>query len=142
MIGRRAASAAAMVSHQRVAPDADELDRAAGMLAAAKRPVILAGRGAVESDARKEIDNLALRVDALLATTLLAHSFFRGHPSDIGIMGGFNKDLWTTKTSPIKFLGNVDWKPVKEGAGRAEGGERRGRKVSSGKKEKRKLMDA
>jgi len=39
-------------------------------------------------------------------------------------------------------LGNVDWKPVKEGAGRAEGGERRGRKAASGKKERKKLMDA
>jgi len=38
-------------------------------------------------------------------------------------------------------LGNVDWKPVKEGAGRAEAGERRGRKVSSGRKTSKKLSD-
>jgi DNA-directed RNA polymerase subunit E' len=40
-------------------------------------------------------------------------------------------------------LGNVEWKPVKEGA-RADGGEKRagGKKASSGKKERKKIMDA
>lgn len=85
-------AAAAMLAYQREAPDANELDRAAAMLAVAKRPVILAGRGAVVSGAREEIDHLALRIDALVATTLQARSFFRGHPSDIGIMGGFATD--------------------------------------------------
>jgi DNA-directed RNA polymerase subunit E' len=37
-------------------------------------------------------------------------------------------------------LGNVEWKPAKEG-GRAESGEKRERKVSSGKKERKKLSD-
>jgi len=37
-------------------------------------------------------------------------------------------------------LGNVDWQPVREG-GKSETGERRGRKASSGKKERKKLMD-
>src|SRR5206468_3835185 len=56
---------------------------------ASRRPVILAGRGAVWSDARGALDQLADRIGAVVTTTLLAKSFFRGHPYDVGVAGGF-----------------------------------------------------
>ncbi|WGX95748.1 thiamine pyrophosphate-binding protein [Nocardioides sp. L-11A] len=66
-------------------PDEDELDRALGILAAARRPVILAGRGAL--DARDEIVALARAVGAPLGTTLLGKGLFAGEPLDLGVLG-------------------------------------------------------
>ena len=57
---------------------------------ASKRPVIIAGRGAILSDARAAIESLAESVGALLATTLIAKGLFDGHPYDIGISGSFS----------------------------------------------------
>lgn len=69
-------------------PDPADLDRAADLLAAARQPVVLAGRGAVA--ARAEIVALAARSGAWLATTLLAKGLFAGEPNDIGVTGGFS----------------------------------------------------
>lgn len=66
-------------------PEGDDLDEAIGMIASAKRPIILAGigaRGAVE-----QIKKLADRLEAPLATTLKAKGMFRGHPYNIDIFG-------------------------------------------------------
>lgn len=67
------------------APEGDTLDQAIGMIASAKRPVILAGDGAI--DARAQLIALAERLEAPLATTLKAKDLFAGHPSNIGIFG-------------------------------------------------------
>ncbi|MEE6140162.1 thiamine pyrophosphate-binding protein [Mycobacterium sp. 050128] len=72
---------------QAIAPDLAALDLAAGAIAAARKPVILAGRGAVRSNARKSILTLAERIGAPVATTLRAKDFFRGEPFDLGICG-------------------------------------------------------
>ena len=69
------------------------IDDALGVLVTAKRPVILAGRGAVLAGARVELERLADLVGAPVATTLLGKDFFRGHPRNIGICG--------TVSSPI-----------------------------------------
>lgn len=63
------------------------LDDAAGILASAKRPVVLAGRGAVSAAARTALMQLAQRIDAPLATTLKAKDLFRGEVFDLGICG-------------------------------------------------------
>ncbi len=62
-----------------------DLENAIGILAAAKRPLILAGRGAV--DARAALVALAARLDAPLATTLKAKSLFRGETFNLGVFG-------------------------------------------------------
>ncbi|WP_436700594.1 thiamine pyrophosphate-binding protein [Nocardioides sp. BYT-33-1] len=67
------------------APGEEELDRALGILAGARRPVILAGRGAL--DARDEIVALAHCVGAPLGTTLLGKGLFAGEPLDLGVIG-------------------------------------------------------
>ncbi|WP_176955420.1 thiamine pyrophosphate-binding protein [Sinosporangium album] len=72
---------------QAVAPDVEALDRAAGVIAAARRPVIVAGRGAALSGARKSILALANQIGAPVATTLRAKDLFRGEPFDLGICG-------------------------------------------------------
>lgn len=66
-------------------PEGDALDQALGMVASARRPVILAGSGAL--DARAQILRLAERLEAPVATTLKAKGLFRGHPYDMDIFG-------------------------------------------------------
>jgi acetolactate synthase-1/2/3 large subunit len=68
-----------------VVPESADLDDAIGVIAAAKQPVILAGRGAI--DAKDALVRLADRTDALLATTLKAQGLFRGHDYDLGVCG-------------------------------------------------------
>jgi thiamine pyrophosphate-dependent acetolactate synthase large subunit-like protein len=60
---------------------------------AARRPVILAGRGAFWADARPELEQLGDRVGALFATTLMNRSFFAGHPYDIGVCGSLSTSI-------------------------------------------------
>ena len=61
------------------------LDEAIGMIASARRPLILAGGGAVT--AREQLIRLADRLEAPLATTLKAKGLFNGHPYNIDIFG-------------------------------------------------------
>jgi thiamine pyrophosphate-dependent acetolactate synthase large subunit-like protein len=77
----------APVRRARLLPDPEQLDNALGLVASSKRPVILAGRGAIASDARETLVALADRLAAPLATTVLAKDLFRGHPSNLGICG-------------------------------------------------------
>ena len=66
-------------------PEGDDLDQAIGMIASAKRPIILAGIGAKDSVA--QIKALADRLEAPLATTLKAKGMFKDHPYNIDIFG-------------------------------------------------------
>jgi len=66
-------------------PSSADLDDAVGIIAAAKRPIVLAGRGAMH--AKDAILALAKRIDAPIATTLRGKSMFRGEPFDLGIFG-------------------------------------------------------
>lgn len=65
--------------------EGDILDDAIGMIASARRPLILAGAGAVA--AREQLVRLADRLEAPLATTLKAKGLFNGHPYNIDIFG-------------------------------------------------------
>lgn len=56
---------------------------------AARRPVILAGRGAVRSGARADIVRLGEITGALLGTTLMAEGLFSGEPWSVGVVGTF-----------------------------------------------------
>lgn len=61
----------------------------ADMLLRARRPVLLAGRGAVRAQAGQPLRALAERSGALLATTLPAHGLFGDDPFALGFAGGF-----------------------------------------------------
>lgn len=68
------------------APGTD-VDEAVGLIATAKRPLVLAGRGAASAQARQALLKLAQRIDAPVATTLKAKDLFRGEARNIGIFG-------------------------------------------------------
>jgi len=78
---------------QVVMPDPALVDEVASMIAAAKRPVVIGGRGATWSGARQALEALAEESGALLATTLLAKGLFDGNPFAFDIAGGFSTDL-------------------------------------------------
>jgi acetolactate synthase I/II/III large subunit len=65
------------------------IEQAVDLLARARRPLLLAGQGAVHADARDAIVELAEESGARLATSLLATRMFTGHPHDVGLSGGW-----------------------------------------------------
>ncbi|WP_309132031.1 thiamine pyrophosphate-binding protein [Brevibacterium sp.] len=65
------------------------IDRLAHQLAEAKRPILLAGRGAWLAGAREELGALASRTGALTATTALGRNIFPEARRDLGVAGGF-----------------------------------------------------
>src|SRR4029434_564942 len=52
--------------------------------------LILAGLGAHRAGAKAEIEQLADRTGALLATSARGKDLFRGHPANLGIVGSFS----------------------------------------------------
>jgi thiamine pyrophosphate-dependent acetolactate synthase large subunit-like protein len=70
-------------------PDPEAVGRLVDAMTRAERPLILAGRGAVLSDAEPALIALAERTGALLATTVCGHGLFEGNPWSVGICGGF-----------------------------------------------------
>lgn len=74
---------------QRHAQEADsaELERAVGIVASAKRPIVLAGHGAVRRDQAEQVLALARRLDAPVMTTLRSKDLFRGDPLNLGVFG-------------------------------------------------------
>jgi thiamine pyrophosphate-dependent acetolactate synthase large subunit-like protein len=71
------------------APDPDAIAQAADAIAAGQRPAIIAGRGAVLSDARTALEQLGALTGAVLATSAPANGLFHGLPYALGISGGF-----------------------------------------------------
>jgi thiamine pyrophosphate-dependent acetolactate synthase large subunit-like protein len=71
------------------APSPTDVGQAADLLQAARRPVVVAGRGAVIAGARNHLEALAERIGALLATSANGNGLFAGNPWSIGISGGF-----------------------------------------------------
>ena len=73
--------------------EGDVLDNAIGMIASARRPLILAGGGAIA--ARDQLVRLADRLEAPLATTLQAKGLFNDHP--------YNMDIFGTLSTPAAY---------------------------------------
>lgn len=69
------------------------LDEAIGMIASARRPLIVAGAGAIS--ARDNLIVLADRLEAPLATTLKAKGLFKDHP--------YNMDIFGTLSTPAAY---------------------------------------
>ena len=74
-----------------IRPDASDATRLAELLAAASRPVFIAGRGA--RGKALTLNALADACGALLATSAVAHGLFAGEPWSLGISGGFSSPL-------------------------------------------------
>jgi thiamine pyrophosphate-dependent acetolactate synthase large subunit-like protein len=88
----------------RVQPDQKEVLRLAEALSRAKRPLILAGRGAVLSDAESALVALADRLGALLATSICGHGLFAESPWSVGISGGFSSPVADELISESDFM--------------------------------------
>lgn len=73
-------------------PEPKILDQAAEILKNAKRPVIISGRGAVDSDALDEVRGIAEHLTAPVAVSYLHNDSFPG-----------NHDLWV---GPIGYMGS------------------------------------
>lgn len=82
-----------VAENRALVPSSDDLDNAVGILAAARRPIILAGRGAADPRGRAALVKLAKRTDALLATTLKGRSLFREEDFAIGVFGTLATDI-------------------------------------------------
>jgi len=78
---------------QAAMPDPAVMDRAVGVVASAKRPLVLAGQGAATPDARKALLRLAGRIGAPVATTLRARDLFRGEPHNLGVFGSLSDEV-------------------------------------------------
>jgi thiamine pyrophosphate-dependent acetolactate synthase large subunit-like protein len=74
-------------------PGNDVIDRVARRVAAAQRPLIIAGRGAVVAGASTELRRLGELIGALLSTSAPANGFFAGDQFDVGISGSFASPL-------------------------------------------------
>jgi acetolactate synthase I/II/III large subunit len=71
-----------------------DIDELVAALAAARRPVFIAGRGAARSPgARDALTTLAHRCGALLATSAAAKGLFAGDPWYLDVSGGFATPL-------------------------------------------------
>jgi thiamine pyrophosphate-dependent acetolactate synthase large subunit-like protein len=91
-IENAAPAAIAPVETPAAIPDPAEISAAADLIEAAgpnSRVIILAGRGAVRSEALPELRRLGQLTGSLLATSLMAKSLFAGDPYDLGIAGLF-----------------------------------------------------
>ncbi len=80
-------------TRQRPHPDPELVDQVVGMIAAARKPIIIGGRGAVHSGAGPSLEALAEQCGALLATSLPAKGLFDHNPFGIGIAGAFAGNL-------------------------------------------------
>lgn len=73
---------------QRCPADPVMVETAVEVVAGARQPAVLAGRGAVESDAGAVLRELGEALGAPLMTTLLANGLFSGHHLNLGVCGG------------------------------------------------------
>jgi thiamine pyrophosphate-dependent acetolactate synthase large subunit-like protein len=76
-----------LIENKAFVAESDELDNAIGIIAAARRPIILVGRGAISPDSKEAILKLSRRIDAPIATTLKAKDLFRGESHNLGVFG-------------------------------------------------------
>ena len=90
------------VIRQSVRPSEDALDNALGIIASARRPLVLAGRGATSPAARAALLGFARRVGAPVMTTLQARELFAGEPENLGIFGTLSTD------AAVDVIGQAD----------------------------------
>jgi len=75
------------------APAPSAVGELTDLLTSAHRPVFIAGRGARVADAGPQLDVLAERVGALLATSAVVKGLFSGSPWYLDVSGGFASPL-------------------------------------------------
>ena len=101
-------------------PAAEAIRNAVDLLTKAKRPAIIAGRGAVLANAGADLEALGQTIGAVLATSAPANGLFAGLPYALGISGGFATPF-AAKTLPqadvvLVFGASVNHWTTKHGA--------------------------
>jgi acetolactate synthase-1/2/3 large subunit len=81
------------IARQAIAADPGALDRAVGVIASSRRPILLVGRGAGRPATRTALLKFADRIGAPVATTLRAKDLFRGEMFDLGVMGTVSHEV-------------------------------------------------
>ncbi|WPB90714.1 thiamine pyrophosphate-binding protein [Streptomyces malaysiensis] len=76
-----------LVDDKDVRPADHTVEAALGVIAGANRPLVLAGRGAIDPRARAAVLRFAARIGAPVGTTLKARDLFRGEQHNVGIVG-------------------------------------------------------
>jgi acetolactate synthase I/II/III large subunit len=76
-------------------PTLDEasIEAATGVIAGARRPIVLAGRGVTRSPQREAVLAFAQRIGAPLATTLRARNLYSVADGSVGIFGTLSNDV-------------------------------------------------
>lgn len=82
-----------VVDGRGIGPSEAAVEAAVGIIAGAHRPLVVAGRGAIDSATRTAVLRFADRIGAPVATTLKARDLFRGEQHDLGIVGTVAHDL-------------------------------------------------
>ena len=83
--------------HPMLRAESAEVLKAAELIRTAKRPVILAGHGVIESGAREQVIALAERLQIPVASTLLGLGGFpASHPLSLGMMG-MHGEAWVNQ---------------------------------------------
>ena len=77
-------------AQQKIRPALERVQEAAAIIAAAKRPVIVVGRGAKDPQAQEVVERLGKRIGALIATTLLAKGTLVSSEWHTGVSGQFS----------------------------------------------------
>ncbi|GAB2727741.1 thiamine pyrophosphate-binding protein [Arthrobacter bambusae] len=89
----------------RIRPDAAAVEKLVGLIAEARRPVFVAGRGG--RGARDSILALARHAGALVATSAVASGLFNGDSHNLGISGGFSSPVTAELISGADLI--VGW---------------------------------
>jgi thiamine pyrophosphate-dependent acetolactate synthase large subunit-like protein len=82
-----------MPTRSQTVPDDNSVIKAASVLSDSEAPIVLAGMGAVRSNAKREIQELAKQSGALITTTLQARGYFNEDPFHVGFIGGYGHEL-------------------------------------------------
>jgi len=69
---------------------AQSIDAVVALLGKSRRPLIVAGMGALRAGAKTALEALADKTGALLMTSARGKDMFRGHPYNLGILGSFS----------------------------------------------------
>ena len=74
-------------------PAMQDIRAVAEKLASARCPVIVAGKGVIDAGAERQVEEIAERTGALLATTLMARGLYDHNPFSLGISGGYARQV-------------------------------------------------
>lgn len=75
---------------QRIRPDLDRLNQAVEIIAAARKPVVLLGKGGMDAKTKEVADRIAKRIGALITTSLIAQGALAESEYYCGISGLFS----------------------------------------------------